>query len=100
MKHVERAGLSPNSVLFADDHVVMAINVGCGVAIAERIDGVGGISNSYEPANANAVIGRRMDFVWGKREMEETIEDVRFRVSPASFFQINAMAASICVAAG
>ena len=57
--------------------------------IAERVPGVAGISNSYEPANANAVVGRRMDFVWGKREMEETIEDVRFRVSPASFFQIN-----------
>jgi 23S rRNA (uracil1939-C5)-methyltransferase len=37
-----------------------------------------------------------MDFVWGKREMEETIEGVRFRVSPASFFQINgAIVASI-----
>ena len=37
-----------------------------------------------------------MDFVWGKREMEETIEGVRFRVSPASFFQINGeMVASI-----
>jgi 23S rRNA (uracil1939-C5)-methyltransferase len=57
--------------------------------IAEQVPGVGGISNSYAPANANAVIGRHMDFVWGKREMEETIEGVRFRVSPASFFQIN-----------
>jgi 23S rRNA (uracil1939-C5)-methyltransferase len=64
--------------------------------LAQRIPGVGGISNSYEPGNANAVIGRRMDFVWGKREMEETIEGVRFRVSPASFFQINGeMVASI-----
>jgi 23S rRNA (uracil1939-C5)-methyltransferase len=64
--------------------------------IAERIGNLAGISNSYEPANANAVIGRKMDFVWGKREMEETIEGVRFRVSPASFFQINgAIVASI-----
>ncbi len=57
--------------------------------LGERIPGVGGISNSYGLPNANAVIGRQMDFVWGKREMEETIEGVRFRVSPASFFQIN-----------
>lgn len=57
--------------------------------LAECVPGVGGISNSYQLSNANAVIGRRMDFVWGEREIEERIEGVRFRVSPASFFQIN-----------
>jgi 23S rRNA (uracil1939-C5)-methyltransferase len=30
-----------------------------------------------------------MAYVWGAREMEEVIENVRFRVSPASFFQVN-----------
>ena len=94
---VMRAGLSsPNSVLSLTTEVKSPAIAAAAAGIAERIAGVGGISNSYEPANANAVIGRRMDFVWGKREMEETIEDVRFRVSPASFFQINgAMVASI-----
>ena len=98
VKHVVmRAGLtSPNSVLSLTTDAKSAAIAAAAPQIAERIEGVGGISNSYEPANANAVIGRRMDFVWGKREMEETIEDVRFRVSPASFFQINgAMVASI-----
>lgn len=98
VKHVVmRAGLtSPNSVLSLTTDVKSAAIAAAAPQIAERIEGVGGISNSYEPANANAVIGRRMDFVWGKREMEETIENVRFRVSPASFFQINgAMVASI-----
>jgi 23S rRNA (uracil1939-C5)-methyltransferase len=98
VKHVVmRAGLaSPNSVLsLTTDARSAAIAADAG-RIAERVPGVSGISNSYEPANANAVIGRRMDFVWGQREMEETIEGVRFRVSPASFFQINgAMVASI-----
>jgi 23S rRNA (uracil1939-C5)-methyltransferase len=98
VKHVVmRAGLtSPNSVLSLTTDAKSAAIASAAPQIAERIEGLGGISNSYEPANANAVIGRRMDFVWGKREMEETIEDVRFRVSPASFFQINgAMVASI-----
>ncbi len=98
VKHVVmRAGLtSPNSVLSLTTDTKSAAIAAAAPQIAERIEGVGGISNSYEPANANAVIGRRMDFVWGKREMEETIENVRFRVSPASFFQINgAMVASI-----
>jgi 23S rRNA (uracil1939-C5)-methyltransferase len=58
-------------------------------ALAKRIPGVVGISNSFEPRNANAVMGRKMAYVWGAREMEESIEGVRFRVSPASFFQVN-----------
>ena len=58
-------------------------------AIARRVRGVVGISNSFEPRTANAVLGRRMLYPWGQREMEETIEGVRYRVSPASFFQVN-----------
>jgi 23S rRNA (uracil1939-C5)-methyltransferase len=58
-------------------------------ALAEYIPGIVGISNSFEPRNANAVLGRKMAYVWGAREMEESIEGVRFRVSPASFFQVN-----------
>ena len=58
-------------------------------SIARRVRGLVGISNSFEPRTANAVLGRKMQYVWGKREMEETIEGVRYRVSPASFFQVN-----------
>jgi len=58
-------------------------------ALARRVRGVVGISNSFEPRMANAVLGRKMLYVWGQREMEETIEGVRYRVSPASFFQVN-----------
>lgn len=58
-------------------------------ALAAKIPGVVGISNSFEPRNANAVMGRKMAYVYGAREMEEVIEGVRFRVSPASFFQVN-----------
>jgi 23S rRNA (uracil1939-C5)-methyltransferase len=58
-------------------------------AIARRVRGLVGISNSFEPRTANAVLGRKMMYVWGQREMEETIEGVRYRVSPASFFQVN-----------
>jgi 23S rRNA (uracil1939-C5)-methyltransferase len=91
VKHVVmRAGLqSPSGVLSLTTETKSAAVAALAPVLAQRIPGVGGISNSYGLANANAVIGRQMDFVWGKREMEETIEGVRFRVSPASFFQIN-----------
>jgi 23S rRNA (uracil1939-C5)-methyltransferase len=58
-------------------------------ALAATLPGVVGISNSFEPRNANAVLGRKMAYVWGARETEEVIRGVRFRVSPASFFQVN-----------
>jgi 23S rRNA (uracil1939-C5)-methyltransferase len=103
VKHVVmRAGLtSENGVLsLTTDRRSPAI-AAAAPELAEHVTGVGGISNSYELSNANAVIGRRMDFVWGEREMEETIEGVRFRVSPASFFQINGeMVAAIFRALG
>ena len=87
---VMRSGLqSPAGVLSLTTEGKSVSIAALAPQLAERIPGVGGISNSYGLANANAVIGRQMDFVWGKREMEETIEGVRFRVSPASFFQIN-----------
>jgi 23S rRNA (uracil1939-C5)-methyltransferase len=87
---VMRSGLhSSTGVLSLTTETKSAAIAALAPQLAERVPGVAGISNSYALANANAVVGRQMDFVWGKREMEETIEGVRFRVSPASFFQIN-----------
>jgi 23S rRNA (uracil1939-C5)-methyltransferase len=60
-----------------------------GAAIGASVPGAVGVSNSYEPRTANAVFGRAVTYVWGKHEMEETIEGVTYRVSPASFFQVN-----------
>jgi 23S rRNA (uracil1939-C5)-methyltransferase len=58
-------------------------------ALAEKLPGTIGISNSFEPPSENAVMGRRNVSVFGSPEMHEEIEGVRFRVSPASFFQVN-----------
>ncbi len=60
-----------------------------GEALAARIAGTVGISNSYEPPSDNAVMGRRNVTVHGNAEMHEEIDGVRFRVSAASFFQVN-----------
>ncbi len=58
-------------------------------ALARRIPGVVGVSNSFELRNANSVMGRKIVHAFGGREIEEVIEGVRFRVSAASFFQVN-----------
>ena len=58
-------------------------------ALATHLPGVVGITNSYEPSSENAVMGRRQSTVFGRPEMRERIDEVQFRVSPASFFQVN-----------
>lgn len=57
--------------------------------LAARLPGVIGISNSYAPTSANAVMGRKTRQVWGRPAMEERIGAARYRVSAASFFQVN-----------
>ncbi len=58
-------------------------------ALAARLSDVVGISNSFEPPSENAVMGRKNVTVAGESELEEEIDGLRFRVSPASFFQVN-----------
>ncbi|MEO6990668.1 MAG: 23S rRNA (uracil(1939)-C(5))-methyltransferase RlmD [Candidatus Baltobacteraceae bacterium] len=60
-----------------------------GAALLERLPGAIGIGNSFDPASANAVMGRRQKSVAGETQTEERIDDVQFRVSTASFFQVN-----------
>ena len=60
-----------------------------GAALAAKLPGVVGLGNSFEPPSENAVMGRRNVTVYGNSEMHEEIDGVRFRVSPASFFQVN-----------
>ncbi len=60
-----------------------------GAALAAKLPGTVGVSNSFEPPSENAVMGRRNVTVSGNAAMHEAIGDVNFNVSPASFFQVN-----------
>lgn len=53
------------------------------------LPGAVGLANSYEPRSANAVLGRHERLLAGTGDIEEEIAGIRYRVSPASFFQIN-----------
>lgn len=57
-------------------------------AIAERLD-VTGMTNSYELSGQNAIVGRKQQVLSGSGHIEEQLDGVRYRVSTASFFQVN-----------
>jgi len=58
-------------------------------ALQARLPGVAGVTNSYELSGENAILGRRQRPLSGKSEIEESIGGIRYRVSAASFFQVN-----------
>ncbi|HEY9085800.1 MAG TPA: 23S rRNA (uracil(1939)-C(5))-methyltransferase RlmD [Candidatus Tyrphobacter sp.] len=58
-------------------------------ALLKALPGAVGVVNSFEPASANAVLGRSHDVLAGRAEIQERIGEIRYRVSATSFFQIN-----------
>jgi 23S rRNA (uracil1939-C5)-methyltransferase len=58
-------------------------------ALQAALPGTAGVANSYDPSSANAVLGRKHVRLSGSSEVEDEIGGVKFRVSAASFFQIN-----------
>ncbi len=57
--------------------------------LLREVAGLAGVTNSYDLASANAIVGRRHRSLGGAAEIEETIGGVRYRVSAGSFFQVN-----------
>ncbi len=89
---IARAGLaSGETVISITTDRASGTLPGVAAALAEKLPGTLGISNSFEPPSENAVMGRKIVTVFGSAEMHEEIDDVRFRVSPASFFQVNSV---------
>jgi 23S rRNA (uracil1939-C5)-methyltransferase len=57
--------------------------------LLREIPGLAGVTNSFDPASVNAILGRRHRALGGESEIEETIGGVRYRISAGSFFQVN-----------
>jgi 23S rRNA (uracil1939-C5)-methyltransferase len=91
VRHViARAAIASGDVVvsFTTDRGSPALGLAA-KALAAAFPQAVGVSNSFEPSSANAVMGRRHRTLSGRADIAETIDGVSFRVSPASFFQVN-----------
>jgi 23S rRNA (uracil1939-C5)-methyltransferase len=59
-----------------------------GPAIRDAL-AVGGVGNSFDLSSANAILGRHHQWLAGDEQIEETIGGLTYRISTASFFQVN-----------
>jgi 23S rRNA (uracil1939-C5)-methyltransferase len=57
--------------------------------LLRELPGLAGVTNSFDLAGENAILGRRYRLLAGEAEIEETIGGLRYRVSAGSFFQVN-----------
>ena len=48
-----------------------------------------GVTNSFDLSGENVILGRKHAVAAGRGTLEEMIHGVRYRISPASFFQVN-----------
>ena len=56
-----------------------------------KIDKVTSIILKHNPKKTNVILGRNDYVVWGENQILDKIGDIKFRISPKSFFQINSL---------
>ena len=54
-----------------------------------KIDGMTSICLNFNPENTNVILGKKTITLWGEDAIEDTIGDIRYRISPQSFYQVN-----------
>ena len=53
------------------------------------IPGMTSISLNTNKEKTNVIMGKKLTLLWGREYIEDMIGDVRFRISPLSFYQVN-----------
>ena len=53
------------------------------------IQGMASITLNINREQTNVIMGREIKLLWGQPYIEDTIGNVRFRISPLSFYQVN-----------
>lgn len=54
-----------------------------------QIDGMTSITYSINKENTNVIMGQEIRTLWGQRYITDYIGDVKYQISPLSFFQVN-----------
>ncbi len=57
--------------------------------IKEKFPKIVGISSNYNDLSTNVILGQEMELILGESFMLDKLNDLSFKVSPTSFFQIN-----------
>ncbi|MEG0181138.1 MAG: 23S rRNA (uracil(1939)-C(5))-methyltransferase RlmD [Peptostreptococcaceae bacterium] len=57
--------------------------------ITEALPEVVSIIQNVNPKNTNVVLGKQCKTIWGKDTIEDYVGDIKFSISPLSFFQVN-----------
>lgn len=55
----------------------------------QAITGMTSIFVNFNTEQTNVVLGRKMKLLWGTATIEDRIGDVRYQISPQSFYQVN-----------
>ncbi|MCC8051767.1 MAG: 23S rRNA (uracil(1939)-C(5))-methyltransferase RlmD [Clostridiales bacterium] len=61
----------------------------CLVQALRAIPGMTSITLNFNRERTNVIMGRQLKLFWGKEYIEDTIGNIRFRISPLSFYQVN-----------
>lgn len=56
-----------------------------------EIDGVTSIVLNHNPQKTNVILGKKDYLLWGNDYIIDKIGDIKFKISPQSFFQINSL---------
>lgn len=59
------------------------------VARLRQIEGMASIYLNVNREKTNVILGPRMCLLWGESYIEDSIGDIRYRISPRSFYQVN-----------
>lgn len=54
-----------------------------------QLPGMTSITLNINKDATNVILGRQIKLLWGQTYIEDTIGDIRFRISPLSFYQVN-----------